>query len=202
MSSLTPAVRPARVLADLLPRRDAAISRVGVDALLVAGAAGLTGLSAQASIPWWPVPLTLQTFAVLLAASALGALRGTLSMVLYAAAGVVGVPWFSDQQSGWDFVSFGYIVGFVAAALVVGTLSERLDTRNPLLVLAVFALGSAVIYAFGVSWLKYDLPVDVTWGKAADLGMWKFLPGDAIKAVAAAGLLPATWAAVDRLRRG
>ncbi|RKS80257.1 biotin transport system substrate-specific component [Motilibacter peucedani] len=194
MSSLNPALRPARVVADLLPRRAA------VDVALVAVAAALTGLSAQVSIPWWPVPLTLQTFAVLLAGSSLGAARASAAMVLYAGAGVAGVPWFAKHTSGWGGPTFGYVLGFVAAALVVGLLSERLSTRKPVQVLAAFALGSVVVYAFGASWLKQDL--GVSWSQAADLGIWKFLPGDAVKALAAAGLLPATWALVDRVRRG
>lgn len=194
MSSLNPALRPARVVADVLPRS------VAVDVALVVAAAALTGLAAQVSLPWWPVPLTLQTFAVLLAGSALGALRGSAAMVLYAVAGVLGVPWFAKHASGWGGPTFGYVLGFIAAALLVGLLSERLSTRNPAQVLAVFTLGSAVVYAFGVSWLHHDL--GVSWSQAADFGMWKFLPGDAVKAVAAAGLLPATWALLDRVRRG
>lgn len=199
MSSLNPTYRPARVLADVIPHGSAA--RAGaIDVALVVTAAALTGLSAQVSIPWWPVPLTLQTFAVLLAGSALGAMRGSIAMLAYAAVGVAGVPWFAEQSSGWGGPTFGYIIGFIAAALVVGALSERLSTRSPRKVLAIFALGSLVVYAFGVTWLKVDL--DLTALQAYQAGMKDFIPGDAIKALAAAGLLPATWAVIDRVRKG
>src|SRR4051794_35197365 len=109
MSSLSHSVAPShaprvpRGLAPPLPRTAVA------DAVLVVGAAGLVGLSAQVSIPLWPVPLTLQTFAVLLGAAALGSVRGVLAMGLYLLAGVAGVPWFSDGSSGWGGPSFGYI---------------------------------------------------------------------------------------------
>ena len=187
------APRVARVLADLVPRTLVA------DAALVLGGAALIGVSAQVSIPLWPVPLTLQTFAVLLSAAALGSLRGVLASVVYLLVGVAGVPWFSDGTSGWGGPTFGYILGFILAALVVGRLSERLSTRSPWRVLALNAVGSLLIYAVGVSWLMSSLHVGLAQG--LDYGMWDFLLGDAVKAAAAAGLLPATWALVDRVRR-
>ncbi len=103
------APRP-RVLADLVP---GALVR---DVVLVIAAAVLTGIAAQVLIrlPFTPVPISLQTLTVLLAGAALGPIRGGLSMVLYLVVGLVGVPWFSEQRSGWEFASFGYIIGFVA----------------------------------------------------------------------------------------
>ena len=80
------------------------------------------GIAAQIAIPlpFTPVPLTLQTFAVLLAGAALGSLRGVASMGLYALMGVVGVPWFAEGSSGFSSASFGYILGFILAAFIVG----------------------------------------------------------------------------------
>src|ERR671919_216850 len=91
-----------RVLADLVPGTRER------DVLLVVGAAVLTGIAAQVSVPlpFTPVPLSLQTLTVLLAGAALGPMRGGLSMALYLLAGLVGVPWFSEQRSGLDFASF------------------------------------------------------------------------------------------------
>ena len=125
MTTTSVALRP-RVLADLLP---GSLLR---DVLLVAAAAALTGLAAQVSIPLVPVPVTLQTFTVLLAGAALGPLRGGASMLLYLAVGAAGVPWFAEQNSGIALPTFGYIVGFVVAAAVVGGLARRGADRTVL----------------------------------------------------------------------
>ena len=119
MSSIT-SVSP-RTLADVIP------GGLVRSIALVIGGALFVGLSAQVVIPlpFTPVPLSLQTFSVLLVGAALGSLRGLISMALYLMAGVAGVPWFASQHSGWAFASFGYIVGFVAAAWLVGMLAER-----------------------------------------------------------------------------
>src|SRR4029434_4498974 len=110
------------------------------------GGSIFVGLTAQVSIPlpFTPVPLTLQTFSVLLVGAALGSVRGASSMALYLLAGMAGVPWFAGQQSGWAFASFGYIVGFVAAAWLVGLLAERGADRRVVPTLRIIALGELV----------------------------------------------------------
>jgi biotin transport system substrate-specific component len=182
----TAAPRPA-VLADAIPA-----SRVG-NAALVLGGAAFVGLAAQVSVPlpFTPVPLTGQTFAVLLTGAALGWRRGLVAMLLYLAAGVVGVPWFADGSSGWAAPSFGYVVGFLAAAAVVGRLAGAGADRTPLRTFALMALGSAIIYLVGVPWLAVSLHIGPA--KAVALGLTPFLIGDAIKAIVAAGLLPGAW---------
>ena len=176
-----------RVLADLVP---GALVR---DVVLVIAAAVLTGIAAQVLIklPFTPVPISLQTLTVLLAGAALGPMRGGMAMVLYLVAGLVGVPWFSEQQSGWEFASFGYIIGFVAAAVVVGALARRGADRTVLSAAWMMVLGNLVIYVFGVAWLASWLAVDLP--TALELGVWPFLIGDALKIALAAGLLPAAW---------
>jgi biotin transport system substrate-specific component len=183
---VTLAVRP-RVLADLAP---GALLR---DVLLVVGAAALTGAVAQIAIPlpFTPVPITLQTFTVLLAGAALGPLRGGASMLLYVAVGAAGVPWFAQQASGTGIPSFGYIVGFVVAATIVGALARRGADRTVAGTLAIMVLGNLVIYAIGVPWLMAALSVDVPTGLG--YGLWPFLVGDALKIALAAGLLPVAW---------
>ena len=180
------AARP-RVLADLVP---GAFAR---DVALVIGAAVLTGLVAQVSLPlpFTPVPVTLQTLTVLLAGAALGPIRGGLSMLLYLVAGVAGVPWFSQQESGWALATFGYIIGFVVAATLVGALARRGADRTVLGAAFLMVLGNLVIYAIGVAWLANWIPLDMP--AAMQAGMWPFLIGDALKIVLAAGLLPAAW---------
>lgn len=173
------------VLADLLPRR-----RV-VDVALVVGVAALTGLCAQASfpVPGSPVPITLQTFAVLAGGAALGARRALAAFALYAVVGVLGVPWFSGQGSGWQFVSFGYILGFVLAGVAVGALAERGFARTPARTAVLMAVGTAIVYAAAIPWwMVYG---DATLSTIWDLGIKNYLAGDALKALAAAGILPA-----------
>jgi biotin transport system substrate-specific component len=180
------------VIADLVPRTWAR------QAALVVGGAAFVGLSAQVIIPlpFTPVPLTLQTFAVLLTASALGTLRGVLAMTLYAAAGAAGLPWFAGQTSGIMFPSFGYVLGFIAAAFVVGRLAESGATKSVFQMAGLMIVGNVVIYAFGVTYLAFAL--NTTALEAIRLGMLPFLVGDAIKIAAAAGLMPLAWSAVNR----
>lgn len=183
-----------RVLADILPRTKVA------NAALVFGGAIFVGLSAQVAIPlpFTPVPLTLQTFAVLLVGAALGSWRGMASMVVYAAAGSAGVPWFSAGSSGWGGASYGYILGFIVAAGVVGRLAERGATLTPLRTAGLMVVGNLVIYAVGVTYLKFA--IDSSWSTALSLGVTPFLLGDALKIALAAGLFPATWRLTQRLR--
>lgn len=182
------------VLADLVP---GAVVR---NAVLVAAGAGLTGLAAQVSIPIEPispVPVTLQTFAVLLVGAALGPWRGLASMALYLVAGLVGVPWFAGGTHGAGGASFGYLIGYLLAAAVVGELARRRGDRTPLRTAGTMVVGNLVIYAFGVAWLATMVP-GVTLVKAVAVGVLPFLIGDAIKIAAAAGVLPGTWALVRR----
>lgn len=184
-----------RVLADLVP---GALVR---DIALVVGAAALTGIAAQVLIPlpFTPVPITLQTFTVLLAGAALGPIRGGLSMLLYLVVGLAGVPWFSEQRSGWEFASFGYIVGFVLAATLVGWLARRGLDRSIVGAIGIMVLGNLVIYVIGVAWLANQLSVDLP--TALEFGAWPFLIGDGLKIALAAGLLPAAWWLAGNRRR-
>ncbi|MEA2651859.1 MAG: biotin transport system substrate-specific component [Chloroflexota bacterium] len=180
------APRP-RVLADLVP---GALVR---DVVLVVAAAALTGLAAQVLVrlPFTPVPISLQTFTVLLAGAALGPIRGGMAMLLYLVAGLFGVPWFSEQQSGWEFASFGYIIGFVFAGALVGWLARLGLDRTVPGTIGIMVLGNLVIYVLGVGWLANFLAVDLP--TALGFGLWPFLVGDALKIALAAGLLPGAW---------
>lgn len=159
---------------------------------LVIGGAALTAIAAQIQIPMWPVPMTMQTFAVLLVAAALGAKRGALSLSIYLAMGAAGLPVFAGAKALTGVLpTAGYLVGFVAAAAVVGFLASRGFSKSPIKVAAIFAIGSLTIYGFGVSGLMIALGMDLNTAVAA--GVIPFLVGDAIKAVLAAALLPAAW---------
>lgn len=172
------------------------------DVALVAGAAAVVGVAAQVSVtvPGSPVPVTGQTFAVLLAGTALGPARGAASMLLYVVAGALGVPWFADGSHGWPAATTGYLLGFVLAAAVVGRLASTGADRRPLRMFGTMVAGSVLIYAVGVPWLAIATGVDVT--TALLLGLVPFLPGDLLKALLAAGLLPGSWRLVRRLSDG
>ncbi|HSG79447.1 MAG TPA: biotin transporter BioY [Acidimicrobiia bacterium] len=186
---------PAVISTRVLPR-----TRVTTAALVV-GFALLTALAAQIEIPLWftPVPITGQTFAVLLAGAALGMKLGAASQALYWGLGAVGLPFYSGGEGGWTVATgatAGYLVGFVVAAALVGALAERKQDRSVLTAVPAFLAGSALIYLFGVTWLMFDLGVDST--RALELGMTPFVVGDLVK-IALAGLaLPAAWRLVDR----
>jgi len=192
MSSIT-SVSP-RTLGDVIP------GGLARSVALVVGGAVFVGLTAQVAIPlpFTPVPLSLQTFSVLLVGAVLGSRRGVASMGLYALAGVAGVPWFSQHRSGWDFATFGYILGFILAAWVVGRLAERGGDRTVPKTVGMMALGNLAIYAVGVPGLM--LFANLSLAQALLVGVVPFLLGDALKIALAAGLLPTTWKLVGRRR--
>lgn len=197
MASFDWSAEQPRVLSDLLAPQVSSWVR---SALLVAGGAGFVGLSAQLSlpVPGTPVPVTGQTFAVLLVGAALGWQHGAASLLLYLVAGGLGVPWFSAGGSGWGGPTFGYVVGFVLAAAVVGVAAAHGADRTPARTAATMTLGTLLIYAVGVPWLAQA--ADLSLPTAVRLGARPFLLGDALKVLLAAGLLPGAWAVVRRVR--
>ena len=166
------------------------------NAILVMGLTGFTALAAQVSIPlpFTPVPLTLQTFAVLAGAAALGAERAVIAQVLYIALAVAGVPVLAGGASGHEVVvgaTGGYLIGFVLASYVVGRISSNgASTKSGKTALA-FLAGSVLIYALGAPWLAFTTGNTITW--AVVNGVVPFLVGDLIKAVAAGAVLPLAW---------
>ncbi|WP_327323624.1 biotin transporter BioY [Streptomyces sp. NBC_01210] len=192
MSTASVTSRPGAVLADLLPA-----SRTR-DIALVVGGAALTGIAAQLTVPvpGSPVPVSGQTFAALLVGTALGARRGFLSLALYAVVGMAGMPWFAEGASGYAMPSFGYILGMLLAATVVGALARRGADRSVLRTAGAMVAGSVIIYAVGVPYLA--LATGMTMGQAVSAGLVPFLIGDALKAALAMGALPTAWKLIGR----
>lgn len=184
-----------RVLADTLPGQ-----RVR-DVLLVVAGAGFIGLLAQISfhLSFTPVPITAQTLGVLVVGTSLGLRRGAAALILYAAAGLIGVPWFAAGGSGYVGPAFGYILGFIAAAAICGYLAERRADRRLISAVPAMVLGEFVMYVIGVAWLGVALHLSV--GSAINEGFVPFWIGDAIKCALAAGLLPAAWWLVGEQKR-
>jgi len=164
-------------------------------ALILSGAL-FTAYAAQLVIPMWPVPMTAQTLAVLLVGSVLGATRGAISLIVYFSMGAAGMPVFSAATSLSFGPTFGYLVGFVAAAAAVGYLSERGWHKSVAGVLGSFAIANSIIYLFGLPWLAFVLgnlgaPNDLAAVTAA--GLAPFIVGDVLKMLLAAALLPLAW---------
>ena len=174
------------------------------DALLVVGGAGFVALAAQVSfdIPGTPVPITGQTFAVVLVGASFGALLALASLGLYLFVGALGAPIYADGNHGWDVLTGptgGYIVGFVLAAFTIGWLAERRWDRRFSSAVAAMLTGNVIIYLFGLPWLAAD--ADLGFEDTMAQGLAPFVPGDLLKLYLAGALLPAAWRLVDRLKR-
>ena len=208
-----------QVLVDSLFPNFGLNSKYGIyirEAILILGFAVLMSFCAQIAIriPYTVVPITGQTFGVLLAGGALGSRKGALSMVVYSLIGMFlfpvfapgsdaikaslgdsGVfhfifPWAGTQNLLWSMASGGYIVGFIAAAYLIGKLAEKGWDRKSSLLLSLF-LGNIVIYLFGLPWLSINLGIGLS--KTLEWGLWPFIAGDAVKLVAASIALPTAW---------
>src|SRR5512138_1503631 len=165
--------------------------------LIVLGALFVAALAqVEIPLPFTPVPITGQTFGVLLVGAALGSKRGAASLGSYLAMGIAGLPFFAGGAHGLNIVfgaTGGYLLGFVAATYVVGWLAERGLERSIRTSILPFLLGTVIIYACGVTWLAIVLG---SLSKAIAAGLLPFLVGDAIKLIAASLALPAAWKVV------
>jgi biotin transport system substrate-specific component len=163
--------------------------------VLAFGFACLTGFLAQVRfyLPYTPVPVTAQVFAVLLSGVILGKWYGGLSQGLYAGIGAAGLPWFNGLKGGMDVLSGvtgGYIIGFIAAALVIGWLTDRyVRCRSFIGLFSIMLLGIALIYLFGVVQLLLVLGVNAQ--RAIELGALPFIGVDVYKALIAAAIAAA-----------
>lgn len=202
MAVRTPA-RPMPTLADAVlsvgvEGRAASLAR---DAALVAAAVVVTTLAGQLSfnVPWTPVPYTGQTAAVLLAGTLLGSWRGLAAMAAYVALGSLGLPVFSDGASGAGQligVTGGYLLGFIVAGWLTGSLAQRGWDRSVPSAAALMLIGNVAIYAFGVPVLA--MAGGIGFERAVVAGALVFAPWDAAKILAASLLLPLAWRIVGR----
>ncbi len=180
---------------------DVAWPRAGLwrDSLLVLAASLLTALAAQIAIPlpWSPVPVTGQTFAVLLSGAVLGARRAFMAQLAYLAEGAIGLPVFASGAAGVAALigpTGGYLVAFPFAAALTGALAERGWDRRFLTTFAALLAGSVLIFALGLAWLARFIPAD----RLLISGLIPFVPGDLLKSALAAAAFPAVWRRVGR----
>lgn len=171
--------------------------RLARDAALVASGVLLLALCAQVilRLPFTPVPITGQTFAVLVVGASLGWKRGISSVLAYIGLGAAGIPVFADVTTA---AADGYLIGFALAALVVGWLAERGWDRRPGSSIVAMLAGEVAIYLVGLPWLAHF----VGWSNVLAFGLIPFIPGDALKLAAAALALPAAWHITGRARSG
>lgn len=198
-------------------QRDALLVAGGVALLIIGGYVSFTVPAVQLGRVYMPgnvlVPLTLQTFGVLFTAGLLGARRGSAATAIYLLIGIVGFPVFSANAEGVHrsgletFFAFdggrlilgstgGYLVGFLVASAVVGTLAQRGWDRRIGGSIGAMLIGSVIIYVFGVTWLAIAANLEMS--LALTFGLYPFLPGDLLKLFLAAGLLPLGWRLVSR----
>jgi biotin transport system substrate-specific component len=181
---------------------DVAVPRADwtVHALLIVAASLVTAAAAQLEVrlPWTPVPVTGQSFAVLLSGIVLGARRAFLAQALYLAQGAAGLPFFAGGAAGLAHLigpSGGYLCAFPFAALATGLLAERAWDRRPVTLFLTMLAGSSVVFALGLAQLSRFVPAD----QLLQAGLLPFIPGDLLKSALAAGVFPALWAWVKRM---
>ena len=199
--------------------KSSAVNTAVREAILIGGGALFVSLLAQIAIrlPWTPVPITGQTFGVLVVGGALGAWRGATSLALYMLLGLVGLsvyapgdaavtgtwglhfilPWAGTHGQIWDMPSGGYIVGFIFAAFITGWFAQKSWDRGPWGILAML-LGNALVYIPGLLWLNYKLSID--WPTTLKYGLYPFIVGDLMKLYLAALTLPAAWKLVNWIK--
>ena len=174
-------------------RPDEKNSALFYDAIVIICGALILGLSAQVKVylPISPVPVTGQTFAVLMLAALLGSRRGILAMIAYLVEGAAGLPVFAGGLGLAVLIgpTGGYLVGFIPAAYVVGRLAELGWDRHVGTTIAAMLAGEIVLYTFGVCWLAIMTNIRT----ALTIGLYPFIVGDALKVVLAAAVLPAGW---------
>lgn len=189
MPSRTSVPLAAPLVRHLVPVRSTAL-RYAVQVVL---GVSVLALLAQVRVQIGPVPITGQTLGVLLIGAAYGTGLGVVTVTGYLLAGGLGLAVFSGGGAGWATLAGptgGYLLAFPFAAALVGALAARGWDRRPLTAAAAMALGNVVIYTVGLAWLGRfapDASTTLVWG------LWPFLPGDVIKIVLAAGLLPTVW---------
>jgi biotin transport system substrate-specific component len=160
--------------------------------------------SAKAHLPMWPVPMTMQSFVVLVIGLTYGSRLGAATVILYLMEGAVGLPVFSGTPERGIGLAYmvgptgGFLIGFVLVAWLMGWLAERGWDRRPVLSVAALVIGTVLLFVPGVAWLA----TLIGWEKAIAAGLTPFLVGSVVKLALAAAVLPLAWRAVEARKQG
>lgn len=165
-------------------------------AILILSGVVLLAVSSKVQVPFWPVPMTLQTLAVLMIGATYGVRLAASSLIAYLVAGAVGLPVFASG-AGPAYMAGptgGYLAGFLIAAVILGWLADRGYGHTILSALAMFAIGEVAIFALGTGWLSSLLGVE----KAVSAGLLPFIPAEILKVALATAILSLAWKQAKR----
>jgi biotin transport system substrate-specific component len=195
-------MRNATIAATLWPSSPMhlAAGRLVRPAVLVAAGVCLITLGAKASVPFWPVPLTLQTLAISVVAAAYGLRLGVATVAAYLLAGLLGAPVFAGMSVGvapFMGPTGGFLAGFLVMAAIIGAAADRGWDKAWPKILAALALANVIVFVPGLLWLGTFTGYGA---KLLAAGLWPFALGTVVKTALAAALMPAAWALVRRLR--
>lgn len=186
------AASPVTLLSALSPR----LGLLRTALLMIAGTAVLA-VSAKIQVPFWPVPTTLQSLAILVIGMAYGSRLATATVLLYLGQGLAGLPVFAGPAAGPAYFmgpTAGYLVGFVAAAWVIGRLAERGWDRSLPRTLAAMALGHVLLFVPGLAWLSHLFG----WERAVEVGLAPFVAATVVKTALGVAAMQAAWTVVAR----
>ncbi len=184
------------------PEQGATGQRAARAMLLALVGSAVMALSAKIAIPFYPVPVTMQSLAVLLIGAAFGARLATATVVLYLVEGALGLPIFAGTPAhgvGLPYMlgpTGGYLVGYVLAAFAVGVFAERGADRSVPKLLGAMTLGHAILFAAGYGWLAHLIGAEAAWTG----GVMPFLLGTVVKTLLAALLVPSVWNLIGKRR--
>lgn len=199
MNDITAPAKITPLATALMARRDddadTSLTLMAQICLLACGVAALA-VSAHVKIPFYPVPLTMQTLVVLLIGMAYGSRLGGATVLAYLGAGAAGAPVFASGAGILYFAgpTGGYLAGFFIATIVLGFLAERGWARSFVTTAFSMLIGIAIIYACGVTWLSQLIGLE----KAVSIGILPFVYGDALKLVIASLGMPLAWSFVNK----
>ena len=178
------------------PEQAAAGQRFARATLLALVGSAVMALSSKLAVPFWPVPVTMQSLAVLLIGAAFGARLGAAAMALYLVEGALGLPVFAGTPAHGIGPTGGYLLGYVPAAFAVGFFAERGADRSVPRLLGAMTLGHVILFAFGTAWLAHLMGTEMAWTG----GVVPFILGTVVKTLLGALLVPSVWTLIGRRR--
>ena len=193
---MNPVTKQPVFIDTVLPIPSSKALAIAKDIILVLSFSIITGLAAKLKIEIGAVPITMQTFAVLLSGALLGSRRGMASQLTYLLMGLAGLPWFA-RGGGIQYImspTFGYIIGFVLAAYFIGWICERGFDRQLKTAILAMLFGNIILYIPGLFWLAKFVGL----GKVLSIGFYPFVIGDLLKIFLAGSILPIGWKFIKR----